>query len=118
MKVFAAVALTLGLAIASCQKGTDPPPRPAGVPETAFWVGGADGGVFVLLEKEPQEPAHVYRARVYHDHSGELWYSGNLAMVPQDRPSVDVSNPNLFSGWDGDNLHLTDGRRLAVVRQK
>ena len=92
------------------------PPRPDTVPAGAFWVGGSDGGVFVQLAKEPSDPDQVYRAKIYYE-KGELWYEGTLTLEPPNGPPVDIANAEAFSGWDGTQLILADGRTLRKAGQ-
>jgi hypothetical protein len=91
----------------------EPPPRPDGVPKEALWVGGADGGVFLVLEKtaEPQ----TFSAEIYFDQSGELWYKGRLKLEPGSSVDFDYKNAATFSAWDGDTLYLSDGRQLKAI---
>jgi hypothetical protein len=63
-----AAALLLLIASA-CQ--TAPPPSPQSVPAEAFWTGGPDGGVFVILSRESGTPSPVVRVEVYNDSTGE-----------------------------------------------
>jgi hypothetical protein len=112
---FFACALCFAVVLLGCQKEVHPPQRPPAVPEKAFWLGGPDGGVFVLLQKRATDPPPIYRARIYEDSSGALLYEGQLTMVPSDKPDVDTRNAVLFSFWDGQRLHLEDGRELKVV---
>jgi hypothetical protein len=93
-----------------------PPPKPSSVPQGAVWSGGADGGVFILLRasKTPQ----TYRAEVYDDHAGSLLFRGELALEPPGTTDFDPKDAASYSGWDGDTLHLTGGRRLVEARGK
>jgi hypothetical protein len=103
--------------LAGCDKRqSDQPPRPVGVPENAFWVGGADGGVFIILEKQSGDASGVYQGTIYHDSSGRIWYRGRLIVEPKGNAIVDITNPKLFDGWDGRYLHLIDGRRMEASK--
>lgn len=116
--LLASALLGFSLLIAGCDssepRAVEAPPRPAGVPENAKWVGGIDGGVFAVVEKrEGVKPDLYYYGEIYFS-SGELWYKGALALEPS-TSSFDPARSNLFSGWDGDALLLTDGRVLRAV---
>ncbi|MFT5836105.1 MAG: hypothetical protein ACI9RG_000999 [Sulfurimonas sp.] len=53
--------------------------RPSIVPETAFWVGGLDGGNYIELKKSNSDPINIYDANIYYDYEiCELQYSGKL----------------------------------------
>jgi len=90
------------------------PSRPLAVPKAALWVGGPDGGVWVLLEKNAEDPPGRYRGAIFHE-GGLVWYEGALVVDPPDRPDVDLTTRTLFGGWDGDELHLNDGRTLRAT---
>ncbi len=101
------------LVVGGCRRAAEPE-RPSGVPAQAFWLGGADGGVFVLLQASASGRAD-YKARIFYPH-GEVWYEGLLHL---DRgPAVNVADQHLFSGWDGTALLLSDGRRLSRIRNQ
>jgi hypothetical protein len=113
--LFAAV---LCLPPVACQQGSEiePPPRPRSVPAKALWAGGLDGGDFIVLS--PAKAAGTYSARIYNDHSGELDFSGDLRLSKPSTDPIDVNDPKSYSGWDGETLHLRDGRSLKAVGKK
>jgi hypothetical protein len=113
-----ACAACIVVGLLGCQNEVHPPQRPQGVPKESFWLGGPDGGVFVRLLKKSSDPPAVYRASIYEDTSGALLYEGQLSMVPPDKPVVDTRDAAIFSFWDGQSLHLIDGRELKVVPGK
>ncbi len=87
------------------------PERPTNVPKNAIWVGGLDGGVFVLLETSD---ATKYSGEVYYSH-GPLSYEGAFKIFPEDAPPIDLNNHEAYQGWDGDTLYFTKGRQLVVI---
>lgn len=91
------------------------PARPTNVPTGAAWVGGADGGAFVVISHQATDPRHVYRGQVFHD-TGSLWYSGRLSLEPPGSEPVTSVSPGLFTGWDGEALYLADGRSLTAMK--
>lgn len=91
------------------------PIRPLKVPQEAVWIGGADGGVFVRLRTVPE--SHTVHADVYTDYTGDILYSGPLAMDPVGGSWPALNDASIYSFWDGENLYLKDGRRLVVVRK-
>ena len=93
----------------------DPPHRPAGVPAQAFWVGGPDGGVFVLLERANDRKG-TFAGKIFHP-DGELWYAGPLVPAPRDA-GIDPTQHDQFAGWDGERLLMADGRWLESVKTK
>lgn len=90
------------------------PTRPSGVPGQAIWSGGAEGGVFLVVRPSgPSEP-NVYTGAIYDERSGGVVYQGRLILKPANGAPVPVADPESYSGWDGDTLHLSDGRELNV----
>ncbi|WP_330835261.1 hypothetical protein [Piscinibacter sp.] len=89
------------------------PQRPLAVPKTAAWVGGPDGGVFVLLKARADAGSVAYSGTVYHV-DGSVWYSGPFVLQPAGAKAVDPQNKRQFSGWDGTQILLEDGRSLVA----
>lgn len=94
---------------------TERPPRPANVLPGALWVGGADGGVYVLVQK-PLKTRGRYRTQVFSS-SGETVYQGLLQLSSPQLGPVAVNEVESYSAWDGDTLYLRDGRQLAAVNK-
>ncbi|WP_028293947.1 hypothetical protein [Oceanobacter kriegii] len=82
--------------------------KPSSVPESAFWVGGSDGGVYVFIEKLQN---NIYRSEIYNE-SGEAEYKGKLQLLPPG--ALEYTNKSIFQGWDGDTLYLSEDRRLVI----
>ncbi|PID45125.1 MAG: hypothetical protein CSB48_00035 [Proteobacteria bacterium] len=89
------------------------PDKPVQVPDKAFWVGGLDGGVFVLVERSESVEANEYLGELYYI-SGDLAYRGKLNILPKDSAVIDYKNPEIYQGWDGDTLYLAGSRQLKV----
>lgn len=98
--------------------GAEVPRRPAGVPAAAFWVGGPDGGVFVLLEPT-NDRRGTFAARIFHP-DGAVWYAGPLVPAARDGAAADIDpgQHDQFAGWDGERLLLVDGRSLESPQAK
>ena len=92
------------------------PKRPASVPESATWFGGADGGVFAIIERRADDSPYVYRAKIYDDWEGGLWYEGFLMQHPAEGPEIDPTRTADLSSWDGHAVRLVDGRKLAIAK--
>jgi hypothetical protein len=89
--------------------------RPDTVPENALWVGGHDGGVYVVIEKNISDKSTIYRAKIYHA-SGDLDYKGKLSINSSKSSNFKYKNIHSYSAWDGDTLYLVDGRELKIIR--
>jgi hypothetical protein len=94
----------------------DAPARPSGVPATALWAGGVDGGNFILMS--PGKNDGSYPLKVYHDQTGELEFNGAVRLDKPSTSPINVQDGKTFNGWDGDTLHLRDGRSLSPVSKK
>lgn len=86
------------------------PPKPSSVPETALWVGGPDGGVFLDISKITQQK---YSGSIYFDSTGEIWFQGEFKYTGDN--SFDVSAKASYSFWDGDELFLTNNEKLTAI---
>lgn len=111
--LLAAMLIALG-----CGNSSSQPSRPASVPTAAFWLGGPDGGVFVLLKpRDDKAPATRCAGTIYRQ-DGSVWYTGAFAIDPASSPPVNTADHKLFEGWDGTQLLLRDGRALVAAPAK
>lgn len=95
--------------------------RPTGVPSSAIWVGGSDGGVFIdCTVSRRGEPNHC---TIYNDGTGDIDFSGKFVIRGINRGA----NATLlkFQGSDGRNIYLDhkvvliptkSGRPLSVPK--
>lgn len=88
--------------------------RPNSVPANALWVGGIDGGVYIVITKSVGDKPHIYNAIIYHK-IGSIDYKGRLAINSIEAPVFDYKNSDSYSAWDGDTLYLRDARYLKAV---
>ena len=93
------------------------PLKPDNIPESALWVGGPDGGVYVLVKKNKSDNQTIYDAKIYYS-EGSVNYIGKLVINTPNNPLFDYQNINSYSGWDGDTLYLQDGRLLIIYNNK
>lgn len=103
------------LLFAACSSQSSTPARPDSVPKDAMWVGGIDGGAWVLLKNKQSNPEYIYYAEIYGDQAGDRWYIGKLEVEPHSSATVPLDNPDAFGVWDGDNLLLKDGRVMRAT---
>ncbi|WDE05072.1 hypothetical protein SG34_027860 [Thalassomonas viridans] len=89
------------------------PLKPDNIPESALWIGGPDGGVYVLVSKDENDNQTLYDAKIYYS-EGSVNYIGKLVINTPNNPLFDYRNINSYSGWDGDTLYLQDGRLLTI----
>ncbi|WDE14389.1 hypothetical protein H3N35_03815 [Thalassomonas haliotis] len=89
------------------------PPKPDNIPEKALWVGGPDGGVYILVKKDKSDKKTLYDAKIYYS-EGSVNYIGKLVINTPNNPWFDYQDISSYSGWDGDTLYLQDGRLLTI----
>lgn len=79
------------------------PTQPSSVPSTAMWVGGIDGGVFVVLNDTDQG----YYGEIYHQ-NGDIAYKGPFTASTEDVPKASELSKIDFTGWDGERLYIQE----------
>lgn len=109
--------LAFGLAIGCEREASIPaePSKPHNVPTTSLWVGGLDGGVFVLVRKSEKLGKDMYFGEVYYI-SGDVAYKGPLKIFPAGAVDFDPTKKESYEGWDGDTLYLKNSRQLKVQK--
>jgi len=90
------------------------PSKPDSVPESANWVGGLDGGVFVLVKKIEGLAPNEYWAEIYYV-SGDQAYKGKMHIYPHGSSDFDYRDPKSYQGWDGDTLYIVGEKQLKVM---
>lgn len=89
------------------------PIKPASVPEKALWVGGLDGGVFVVVGKNENLKPNEYFGEIYYV-SGDIAYKGKMEIIPKDSTKIDYMDPESYQGWDGDTLYIIGNKQLKI----
>ncbi len=89
------------------------PSSPAIGPNGSWWVGGADGGVFVYIEDDENKNDNIYQGTIYYEHDKSIWYQGKFKYSKN--TGFDFENKSLYDGWDGEKLFLTDDSFLSAV---
>jgi hypothetical protein len=108
----AALALAACSLAACLQCGSSTPSRPAKVPASAFWCGGADGGVFVEISASGK-PGR-YAGTIYTE-AGDTWYQGEFRVDPKRPAKVPKRGSAWCEGWDGTRLYVEGGGALIAV---
>jgi hypothetical protein len=107
MKTLIFIAFLLATsACSSNHDGRKEPVRVKGIPEKAFWVGGADGGSWFLVED-----VHSHRnnavIKVYNDNDGSLIASKRFLLVCPSESQVLIEDlNNEINGFDGERILL------------
>lgn len=84
------------------------PARPATVPETAIWAGGADGGAWIECVVDESENANW--CTVWNDQTGSVWARTHFVLDDTGGPAVDMEQIDL--SFDGTRIKLGNGRTL------
>ena len=107
------LALFLMVPLLGCESQTDATTKqvkPENVPGNSIFVGGLDGGVYVLLTEASE---NRYASEVYYI-SGDLAYKGMMTLYPASAPKLDTTDKSIYQGWDGDVLYLSGNRMLVM----
>lgn len=113
-KLFLSILLIVFITACESQQSNIPlPQKPSSVPESALWVGGLDGGVFVLVRKHENSRSSEYWGEIYYV-SGDLAYKGKMETSPKGTSDIDYMNPESYQGWDGDTLYFDGNKQLRV----
>jgi len=104
----------LSLFFAGCS--AVPKQVPAGVPDTAKWAGGIDGGVWVVCKDT--EKNYEFSCSVFGE-NGTLWREANYRLSGSAAKSNRVTTTDLanigYSWYDGHQIQLVDGSKLVRV---
>jgi hypothetical protein len=87
------------------------PARPKGVPASAVWAGGVDGGAFFACT--PSRMDEPNECTVYNDHTGKIWMSGKFVLCGQTRGAT--ADELKYDGADGNKIYLEHNLVLCRV---
>lgn len=105
MRIFRFVYLLM-LALSSCSLEVKEKTGPDG----SWWLGGADGGVFIKMEDDAIPNDRLYQGIIYFDSSKKICYQGEFKLVGNIKFSPE--NHQQYQFWDGEKLHLTESSYL------
>ncbi len=87
------------------------PKRPEGVPASAVWSGGADGGAF--FDCAPSRSGEPNPCTVYNDGTGDIYMSGRFVIQGQKRGAT--ADELEYGGADGNRIYLKRSLTLAPL---
>jgi hypothetical protein len=95
---------------------SSPPPRPRGLPSTAIWAGGSDGGAWMDCCLATKEPKNEYSCFLFHG-NGDLWSKGSYVLLRLNsegkwNPTADLFAPSNFSDYE-----FYDGVQIQIDKQ-
>lgn len=82
-------------------------------PKGSWWLGGADGGVFIDINEDENLNDKLYVGTIYNDGDQSVWYRGRFKLVGD--ITFNVDNHDLYSFWDGELLHLQNSAYLEAI---
>ena len=101
----------LALAITSCSIEYDDEEKKG--PENSWWLGGADGGVYIKITEDNNLNDNYYQGVIFFDHDKTVWYRGPFQLVGDLEFSIDNHDVYLF--WDGERVHLQQDSYLEAT---
>lgn len=90
-----------------CEARVAVPERPAIVPPSAVWAGGADGGAWI--DCRPISSTR-FACTIFNDQSGATWARGEYLL--SGRPSASEQSSLRYVSFDGVEIHLADEQSL------
>lgn len=105
----AAISVLLSAMLGACE--AQPPTRHAGIPATAIWAGGKDGGSWIDCKTDAAKNANY--CAVYHEYTGEVVARG--LYVLRDTKKAASSADLIYDGFDGRFIFLVNGKILEPV---
>ena len=100
--------LVVAMNLSACRNSPtlEPNHRPAGVPNDAMWVGGADGGAYVRCGIDTTR--NVNPCSVWSDYTGQLVESGDYELVKKHRAATEAELHVTFPDFGG-RIYLQGG---------
>lgn len=90
------------------------PKRPANVPLTAVWTGGAEGGTWIDCRNIPNQ-TNLFLCTIYNDYDGEVIDSA-LFRIDGEQISLEELK-SLIRFYDGHKIVLKDNRILKSIKK-
>src|SRR5215470_4410681 len=94
------LAIAISALLSACNRHS--PARPAGVPSSAVWAGGADGGAF--FDCVPSWNGEPNFCTVYNDSNGAIYMSGRFVLQGQTRGAK--ADELKYDSADGNRIYL------------
>ncbi len=87
------------------------PKRAAGVPESAVWAGGADGGAWIECQVTPNGKSNP--CKIWNDQTGALEAMGDFHMEKALRAATEEELR--YQGFDGTRIHLSGDKSMVPL---
>lgn len=69
------------LTLSFCNYKNNPPRKKAAIPDTAVWIGGADGGEWISCEKKEEK----FKCKIFDDYFGDLICEGEFSLCEKNK---------------------------------
>ncbi|MBT1702292.1 hypothetical protein [Chryseosolibacter indicus] len=94
------------------------PEKVKGIPDHAFWVGGADGGQWYLI-RDIEKVSSTAAIAIYNDNTGDLEADKRFTLICNSASLLDLDNlKNEIEAFDGETIFLkrvdSDGRNCIL----
>lgn len=99
----------LAINISSCKFKAKAPDRFNGIPESAVWTGGSDGGSWIQIIQTLS--SNVYKIRIYNENTGEIEVDAPF-LVDSMCHSFNIDSLKIITslnGYDGKRIFLNFG---------
>jgi hypothetical protein len=84
------------------------PERVKGIPINSFWVGGADGGQWYLIDNINKQ-LNIVHFKIYNDFNGELIADKDFRLHCDPIDKIDLDNlKEQINGYDGIRIYLIE----------
>lgn len=74
-------------------------------PNGSWWLGGADGGVYILVRDDAIPNDDRYEGSIYYGHDQSIAYQGAFKLV-SGPVGFSPSDRTVYEFWDGERLHV------------
>jgi len=110
MNIKLILTLSFAFIVFSCSVEVD---KEKNGPENSWWLGGADGGVYIKIEEGKNINDELYQGVIFFEHDKTVWYRGQFKLVGDIKFSIENHNSYLF--WDGEKVHLQQNSYLEAL---
>lgn len=82
-------------------------------PNGSWWLGGADGGVYIKIDEGIKINDNLYEGTIYFEHDMTIWYQGSFKLMGN--LDFSINNHDLYNFWDGERVQLKESSYLEAI---
>ena len=105
------ILVVLSVSMASCRGSYETPARPTGVPPSAAWAGGADGGAWIECTVNNQKNSNY--CTIYWHNTGEIVSKGHFRLRGVGNAAKEAQLS--YEAFDGTSIYLLGNLVLDPV---